>query len=222
MRCLLIMSLVASLFVSCTRYENKFPKGTKREGALIGDESDKPYYADHWQRQLAEHPNPKEAVRQADAYFDSLPYAQRMPHRDKVRVDFCRSFFQGFTMPSATMSGGTDAGQRGFVAGQEYRQGNPEKVKEIMEGFGYTVVEATGVWTAFFEHSGFRPDTQPKQTWWLSGFGDTQSDLPKGEKIPVKGVHIRVRGYLSPSGQFGHLGSYDHELFATSISKTDG
>jgi hypothetical protein len=143
-------------------------------------------------------------------------------HRDLVREDFCSSFFLGFKSPDATMSGGTEAAQRGFVAGQEYRRANPAKLEETMLGFGYTVVEVSGVWTISFEHSGFRPDTQPKQTWWLSQFGDMQSDLPKGEKIPVKGVHIRVRGYLSPSGQFGHLDSYDHEFLATSISKIGG
>jgi len=136
-----------------------------------------------------------------------------------IRDDFCGSFFQGFTMPGATMSGGTEAGRRGFLAGQEYRRANPAKTKETMEGFGYTTVEVAGVWTVSFEHSGFCPDTQPKQTWWLSYFGDTQSDLPKGEKIPDSGAHIHVRGYLSPSGQYGHLGSYNHEFFATSISR---
>jgi hypothetical protein len=91
-----------------------------------------------------------------------------------------------------------------------------------MEGFGYTAFEVTGVWTVSFEHSGLRPDTQPEQTWWLTHFGDTQSDLPKGEELPAQGVHIRVRGYLSPSGHFGHLNRYDHEIYATSISKIGG
>ena len=29
-------------------------------------------------------------------------------------------------------------------------------------------------------------------------------------------------GTMSPSGHFGHLGGYDHEFFATTISKVDG
>jgi hypothetical protein len=160
-------------------------------------------------------------LRLADSYVGSLA-ALRLQDRDDIRDDFSRSFFQGFTMPGATMSGGTEAGRRGFLAGQEYRRANPTKIKETMEGFGYTAVEADGVWTVSFEHSGFRPRSQPTQTWWLSHFGDTRSDLPKDTKIPDEGVHIRVTGYLSPSGHFGHLGGYDHEFFATTISKTGG
>jgi hypothetical protein len=91
-----------------------------------------------------------------------------------------------------------------------------------MEGFGYTAIEHDGVWTVSFEQSDFRPDNQPAQRWWLSEFGDTQSDLPKDAKIPDNGVHIRISGYLSPSGQFGHLGHYDHEFFAIRISKIGG
>ena len=161
---------------------------------------------------------PAAVLRLADAYVGSLTNKQSQD-KEEIREHFTRSFFQGFTMRGATMSGGTVADERGFLAGQEYRQVNPTKIKETMEGFGYIDTEADGTWTVSFEHSGFRPQSQPAQTWWLSSFGDTRSDLPKDTKIPDQGVRIHVTGFLSPSGHFGHLGGYDHEFYTITISK---
>jgi len=166
-------------------------------------------------------PTPLAVLRLAHAYLASLT-GKHADDRDYVREDFCRSFFEGFTMPDATTSGGTEAGRQGFLAGQQYRRANPTRIEETMKGFGYTAIEHDGVWTVSFEHSAFRPDKQPTQTWWLSYFGDSQSDLPKDTKIPDNGVRIGVSGYLSPSGRFGHLGRYDHEFFATRLSKIGG
>jgi len=214
--------LVASLVVLCVSCDpkNRFPHGSKREGGLVRDESDKPYYADFWQRLLAEYPNPKEAIRQADAYFDSLPYAQRTPHRDKVRVDFLRGFFSGFVCPEGRIEGGPhDEHWHGFQAGQAYRRANPTKLNETMEGFGYTATEAEGRWTVGFESSLFRPfGTNSGQEWWLSGLNPTAFDFAKDTKIPDDGISILIIGFLSPKGEFGHLGSYDHEFYATTIS----
>ena len=81
-------------------------------------------------------PTPPFVLRLANANAGSPPSQQ---DRDHIREDFSGSFFEGFTMPGATMSGGTAAGQRGFLAGQEYRRSNPTKIKETMEGFGYTL-----------------------------------------------------------------------------------
>jgi hypothetical protein len=164
---------------------------------------------------------PAVVLRLASDYIASLG---KMKTEDGwlAEEDFCNSFFLGFTAPGGSVSGGTEAGRRGFLAGQQYRRASPQKIEETMEGFGYTETEADGVWKVSFERSGFFPDRQPNQTWWLSYFGDTQSDIPKHTKIPEKGVPIRVRGYLSPDGRFGHLGGYDHEIFAASISRLDG
>lgn len=170
---------------------------------------------------LGHSPTPPAVLALANAYFASL-HNKQAQDRDDVISDFSRNFFSGFTMPGATMSGGTEVGRQGFLTGQEYRRANPAKLKETMEGYGYTVVQADGVWTVSFEHSGFRPDTEPTQTWWLSHFDDDHSGLPKGTKIPDAGLHIRITGYLSPSGHFGHLGGYGHELLTTTISKIGG
>ncbi len=164
---------------------------------------------------------PAEVLRLADDYFASLP-KQQTEDKEQIMEDYCRKFFDGFTTPGGRMFGGTDAVQQGYLAGQEYRRANPSKIEETMKGFGYTWVETNGVLTVSFEHCGFRPDKQRSQTWWFSSIGDTQLKLPKDTKTTDSGVHIRVRGFLSPRGQFGHLGGYDHEIFAISISRIGG
>lgn len=223
--CLLLF--VAALLVSCTSgdsYYNTFPKGARKEGARIRDESDKPYYADYWQRQLAEFPHPKEALREADAYFDSLPYFWRTPHRDKVRVEFLRGYFNGFVTPGEiTMVGKHDACWHGVKAGQVYRRTHPAKLKETMEDFGYTAAVARGRWLSGFEISDFRPLGGGRdKSWWLSALTSTAFEFAKDVTIPHDGISLRVEGFLSPKGAFGHLNGYDHEFYATQISTWNG
>lgn len=224
---ILTITFVASFLVVCACCDgkldyNKFPKGSKPEGSLILSESDKPYYASYWKMQLKEHPSPKEAIQQADAYFASLPFAQRTPHRDKIRVEFLRGFFDGFVNPEGRITGGAhDGNWHGFQAGQAYRHANPAKLKESMEGFGYTATEAEGRWITGFETSLFSPlGSNSGQKWWLSGLNDTALKFDEGTTIPEDGILIRVFGFLSPKGQYGHLGVYDHEFYVTMISKT--
>jgi hypothetical protein len=163
---------------------------------------------------------PPAVLQLADDYLASHS-GKQTDKRGSVKEQFLHGFFEGFTMPNMDIdvpeaySG--DATPRGMKAGQEYRRANPTKLKETMEGFGYTEIEIAGVYTRGFEYSDFRPDTQPGQTWWLSSCGDARSYLPKDEKISDEGVHIRVRGYLSPSGKYGHVGGYSRELLATKI-----
>lgn len=111
----------------------------------------------------------------------------------------------------------------GNLAGQEYRLANPTKVRETMEGFGYAFTEVEGIWTVGFEHSGLYPADHPERgMWWLSQLEETESNIPDPWKIPEAGVHVRASGYLSPAGQYGHLGNYRHEFYATRITRIDG
>ncbi|MEA3213215.1 MAG: hypothetical protein QOE70_6272 [Chthoniobacter sp.] len=132
-----------------------------------------------------------------------------------------RGFFTGFTNHTGSMSGGEDAELKGFKAGQEFRRANPDKLRDTFESFGYVATEAEGIWMAGFEQSGFKPRNSPEE-WWLSGMADTVSDLLEDQKIPDGGISIRITGYLSPRGSYGHLGSYDHEFYATKIFKSNG
>jgi hypothetical protein len=213
MRRLHAVVLMGLLFSSCSR----------PEGGLIRDASDEPDYADYWKRQLSEHPIPQVSIQRADAYFDSLPFAQRTPHRNKVRAEFSRGFFSGFTNPAGEIVGGEhDARWHGFKSGQDYRRSNPESLKEIMEAFGYTAIEADGIWTVGFEHSGFRPRGQTTDgTWWLLGFGSTQGASRKDFEISDGGVAVHVVGFRSPIGSYGHLGSYNYQFYYTKIGRIE-
>ena len=154
----------------------------------------------------------------AKAYVDSLPALPEDHHRGDVIDDFLGSFFEGITMPGAWIQSGTDADRSGLKAGQEYRRANPGKLKETMEGFGYNAIESEGMWTSGFEHSGFRPFDQPTEQWWLSYMGLTKLDFPDYTKFSKEGFSVRIADFLSVSGHYGHMNTYDHEFFATKIS----
>lgn len=195
-------------------WKEKFPPGFKAEGSLIEGESDRPYYADYFGRRLNETKHPSVARIAADKFYDSVPFEKRSPHRDKIRVDFIRGYFAGFTNPGGSMSGGRLGGAEGFQAGQEYRRRNPEKLTDIMKGFGYTPIEVEGTWATGFEHSGFKPkDAKDDEEWWLRGVGEIDSGLPNDFHVPDSGVLVTIQGYVSPEGRYGHLGSYKYEVF---------
>lgn len=184
-----------------------------------------PLPPDYYDKKGSVLPTPPTVARLADA-FVALMRRRRAKSRESRRVDFCCSFFTGFTSCDAMASGGTEAWRRGYLAGQKFRRANPTRIKETMEGFGYTAIEADGTWTDSFEHSDFTPDMQPTQTWWLAYFGNTRSGLSNNVRVLAEsfhpGVPVRVRGYLSPFGRHGHCGYYPHEILATAISTIGG
>ncbi len=162
----------------------------------------------------------------ADQYFASIPERRRPSDSAHWRLDrneYLRNFFWGFAFPTATWTGGTEIGADGKRAGQSYRRANPSKLKEVFEGYRYFATEADGVWTVGTERSGIKPkgDRQDER-WWLSFFFDTVYDYPKDIRIPDSGLPVHITGFLSPKGQCGHLGQYDHEFYATRISLLNG
>jgi hypothetical protein len=161
---------------------------------------------------------PPEVLRLADAYISSLPHQPDAPQTNDIRAEFVRWFFWGFVDPNSEVSSGPpSATLAGLKAGKQYRRSNPEKLKQTMEGFGYTVTNAQGTWTVGFEHSGFRPDGHSGREWWLSLL-PVEGGSPIDQAVPAGGGRVRISGFLSPKGQYGHLGGYDHEFFATNIS----
>ena len=162
----------------------------------------------------------------ADAYLESLPPEQRPKDRQRIRDSFVTFFFRGFTSFSAgsMYCGVDDAELQGFKTGQVYHRGNPDKIKETFESFGYVATEAEGAWTIRFEHSGFEPRgrNSNREKWWFWIMTDTDSELREALQFCGQGKTIRVTGFLSPKGRYGHLDSYDHEFYATRISKADG
>jgi hypothetical protein len=167
---------------------------------------------------------PPAVILRADAYVNSLVSQPNSRRKLEIHHDFLRNFFAGFTNPEGWMEGGTEASRCGFQAGQEYRRANLAKLQETMEGFGYVTCEAEGNWTVRFEHSGFRPRGRPEEQWWvwLSPVGDIESDIARTAKTTRAGVDVRISGFLSPKGSYGHMGGSEHEFRATKISRING
>jgi hypothetical protein len=157
------------------------------------------------------------ALRLADAYIGHLAFPPSAAEREEIRHAFAREFFSGFTGPDNHLIG-SKAAVAGFKAGQEFRRKSSQaRVMKTMEEFGYIATEAEGTWVVDFEVSCFRPRSQPDQSWWLSVFGGTKDVLPKREEPSSGPVLFHVSGFLSPKGQYGHLGAYEHEFYATKV-----
>lgn len=212
MRELLVVILIASMAAACTKRSGATAPSTATRGD-VAEVSDVP---------APEVPNPPAIVRLANAYFASRPPGQRPKDAEWARDNFVRNFFAGFTNYTGDLRGADPAALEGFKTGQEFRRANPDRVKETFESFGYVATEAEGVWTTGFEHSGFKPWGRGDDEWWLSGMADTVYDLPEDEEIPAQGITIRISGYLSPVGRYGHSGAYKREFYATRISKSNG
>lgn len=78
----------------------------------------------------------------------------------------------------------------------------------------------SGTWTFQFETSAFQLDNGGDR-YWLSGEGAVWNEII----APINGSgrgpwgreHLVVEGYLSPPGQYGHLGAYTRELRVTRV-----
>jgi hypothetical protein len=99
------------------------------------------------------------------------------------------------------------------------------KTPKELQVLGYTRVEATGTWKYGFERSEFVPNDRPNEKWWLKlpsrWWDENKNPALRRKGIEQNGVSIRINGLLSPKGQWGHLGEYDHEFVADSISSLD-
>jgi hypothetical protein len=168
---------------------------------------------------------PPAVILLADAYVESLSSQMTPRRKSDLHHEFLRNFFAGFTNPDGWMEGGTEASRCGFQAGQETRRAKHDKLNEYMEGFGYVPCEAEGNLTVRSEHSGFRPRNRPGEQWWLwllSAIDDAESDAIKSTKNSKAGVDVRISGFLSPKGRYGHMGCCEREFRATKIFRVNG
>src|SRR5262245_57583484 len=189
---LLILLLIVALASSCTTQRRSEPASSRAAGPAI-------------------------AQQLADAYIQRLSPQPAASEKEQIRQEFTGMFFSGFTSPDGSVIG-RDAAERGFEAGQEFRRKcNASEVKKTMENYGYVATEAEGTWSVRFEVSCFTPRHASSEAWWLNGFGNTEYVLPKKEEKTDQRMLYRISGFLSPRGQYGHLGGYDHEFYATKV-----
>ena len=156
----------------------------------------------------------------ADAYLDSLPKGKDPADRSNARIDYLVWFFEGFVRPQGSNSPfSDDATQVAFHAGQTHWRDHPSMRSEMMAGFGYVETEVTGKWIVGFEASFLVPDSVAGERWWLGSLGNVQSDISPDSRSSDGGVTVRVSGYLSPPGRYGHMNGYARQLLAAKIAR---
>ncbi|TWT98381.1 hypothetical protein [Stieleria varia] len=128
----------------------------------------------------------------------------------------------------------------GLNAGIDYRKRNPAATHEVLSGFGYELTKRTGNWLTGSEISAFyEPKNQsPRDSWWLSTLDECKTNHIRWEPLPmpqferevddkiarrlesIRGriARVKVIGYLSPEGKYGHLGLYEREFLAIEIT----
>lgn len=133
------------------------------------------------------------------------------PNVDPVQV-YASNFFSGYTNPGGSdMVVASRLVRDAVMAGRAYWREHPDEREGILAGFGYERIEIEGTWTRAFEISGFAP-RDSRGLWWLSPLeGAIPPDAPEGQ------ARVRISGYLSRPGQYGHLGMYKRELLASTV-----
>jgi hypothetical protein len=145
----------------------------------------------------------------------------------ELRNHFLMYFFLGFTRsddgqtPILTPDGDVQslATVRGFVAGRAFSRANRSRLEELMRGFGYELREVNGT----FDANVFTPRDDPKESWWCIPLDEGQKDFDKHARPPrPKRKELRIRGFVSPKGHYGDLGSFERELLCIAISPAKG
>jgi len=189
----------------------------------------------------AQIPTPDFVVKLADVHIGSLE--SKPDDLVKARQQFCAMFLLGYTsFPDLEVPDDTlPAEMTGVNAAVRYRNKHPDSLDRVLIAFGYKRVTFNGTWRTGFEMSQFVNEVVPKPGWWLGYCSECKvgnlnwkrfPKLPADSKIPDKlrnliddsrgaEANILVNGYLSPVGEYGHLGSCARELLATSVQPND-
>ncbi|MGB9110262.1 MAG: hypothetical protein WCC39_16370 [Telluria sp.] len=166
-------------------------------------------------------PVPAVVIQYADAYTQSQPAQAQLP-AGQMRDSYAQAFFRGYTHPSGGVFNQSALIQDAYTRGQAYWRDHPDERAKIFSEYGYLPVEHEGVWSSGFEISVFKPSGAEGEQWWMSPFGDGPwSDAGLDRRAGNGTTRIRIVGYLSPQGHYGHLGAFSHEVLVTSARAAD-
>lgn len=159
----------------------------------------------------------------AEAYARS-PLAQQQPASASAATDdYARWFLQGFTHPGYGTQPVTDLRSDAYANGQIYARAHPSERDAVLAAYGYQAVERTGAWRRGFETTAFLPDDAEKESWWMTSYGGVGFSAiglaDSGGRHPP--TRVRITGYLSPRGDYGHMGGYRYEVLVTSGALID-
>ncbi|GGY78741.1 hypothetical protein ACFFTM_11095 [Pseudoduganella plicata] len=140
-----------------------------------------------------------------------------------LHEEYATWFFQGMTHPHNRISPGSSLMRDACARGQRWWREHPFERGRMMAQYGYTVVEREGVWSQGFEKSVFASGVAGEAGWWMTTLGGrawnevglTQAD----RRAPA--TRVRIVGYLSPKGRYGHIGGYEREVLVTSAVRVE-
>lgn len=167
---------------------------------------------------------PDVVLQYADAFAQSQSKAEQPSPSRSLRDEYAVWFFQGFTHPSGGIFTRSDLMNDAYTRGQAYWRDYPSERDKILSAYGYVAIEREGVWSHGFEVSAFRPIDAEGEKWWITTLGGRRwGDVGLDDVMSrYKQLRVRIVGYISPKGHYGHLGAYVREVLVTSGTPTDG
>jgi hypothetical protein len=160
---------------------------------------------------------PDVVLQYADAFAQRQTVQEQLPPGRTVRDQYAHFFFQGYTHPAGAVFTKSPLVQDAYTHGQNYWREHPLERAKIFSEYGYVAVERQGMWSRGFEKSAFEPSDGDGGRWWMSPLGEG----PWKETGLDQGGRVRIVGYLSPKGHYGHMGAYEHEVLVTSGGPVD-
>jgi hypothetical protein len=166
------------------------------------------------------------ANRAADRYFSAANKPADRCSADALRARYVRSFFDAYVRPESNIQGPDTpelrAMQAAMRSGAEYRRRPNDNFDVTMAAFGYTPFNGEGTWETGFEISAFSPlEAQQLERWWLEGLTKDIIKIGDSAGVVKRKQKLKVSGYVSGSGAYGHLGTYKRKLIATKIESLE-
>lgn len=160
------------------------------------------------------------AEKLAENYISSRAELRTDPYKARfVREDYLSGFKHAFLAPHHKLASGPEVSFAAEAAGRDYRRKHPQKFEQTMADYGYQHYDEVGSWVQAFEISSFDPGDRRKIGGWLNILGDSPAER---FKRPEAGCRtLRVMGYISPKGTYGHLGMYAWEIYASEVRCID-
>jgi hypothetical protein len=159
------------------------------------------------------------AAAYAARYVAMLGLSLSSCEANAARYKFMDGFFVGFRDPHRVVEVIPEVrdGNSGFQAGQKYREEHPDAADEVYASFGFSPVTVVGTMQRRYEVSSFSPSGDYSgETWWFEIVPGAKVDLLPGNLLPV-GKPIRIKGYVSKPGKYGHLDGYDRQLYVSEL-----
>lgn len=139
-----------------------------------------------------------------------------------LHEEYANWFFQGLTHPHGGTFSHAGLMRDAYARGQTWWRDHPFERGRMMAEYGYTVVEQEGVWSLGFEKSVFTPRDAERGSWWMTTLGSRAwSEVGLEQVRSAPATRVRIVGYLSPKGRYGHIGGYEREVLMTSATRVE-